>query len=180
MKKEAFKSVLTLLIIAVCCGAILGIVKSLVGTTTTNNEYLNQVFAGADSYILLESEHLYLGDYADVKNSYITTSTLGDKNGVIIIESVGQGFEGDITLLTAFDNSGLIVGIICTDNDESRPSTMLDQATLDKLLGLNANFTSTDFDGTAGATYTTNGILDAVNTAVSFYNEYNELLRGSV
>ena len=179
MNKEPIKATLTLLIIAVCCGLVLGLVKSLVGQTSTSNEYLEQVFM-ADSYIKLEADHLYRDDYTDILSAYITESAEESKDGVLIIESAKQGFEGDITMLTAFNMQGEIVGIICKDNSESRPSTVLDQDTLNKLLGLNKQFTSSDIDGTAGATYTTGGMISAVNISVLFYNEYNELLRSSV
>jgi hypothetical protein len=179
MNKEPIKATLILLIIAICCGLVLGIIKTLVGQTTTSNEYLQQVFF-ADNYVLLEADHLYRNDYADILSTYITESTEESKNGMLIIESVGQGFEGSIVMLTAFNMQGEIVGIICKENAETRPSSILDQDTLNKLLGLNKQLTSGDIDGTAGATYTTNGLLSAVNISIEFYNAYSELLRGSI
>lgn len=133
-----------------------------------------EIFGKGDYEIMLDGE----GD----SKTPVTFDTEGvnsiitDKdNGRCVIEITEDGYsKGGLHLLIGFDENGAVCGIsILTIGETPGLGTKVqDSAYLDRFKGI----TSPDFqvDGITGATYSSKGMNNAVETAVNAYSKLKE------
>lgn len=89
--------------------------------------------------------------------SLLFTSTYG-----ATIEGIGSGYKGDIKVNVTYEDN-IITNIEVTKHEESN----FTKKAMKKLTQEIVNTQSTDIDNVAGATYTCEGIKEAVNAAIA-------------
>ena len=131
--------------------------------------------ATPDSYTLGASKVVSLAD-GDVEGveagDYLFYELLNDADEVtaIAIVTVGKGFAGDMAMLTAVDESNMILKTTFIEmNETDGYGKVADDAEwLSQFEGIEGSLTVGDnFDGISGSTRTTDGLTDAVNQAVA-------------
>ena len=88
-------------------------------------------------------------------------ATAGEKQGFYIVQASSKGRDGDVIMLTAFDNENKIVGVKCYSQMESYWAK-IDISKLDNLIGKDGTVNPSDIDVDTGATKSLTAISKAV------------------
>ena len=123
--------------------------------------------------------------FADVNSDY---SAVVDASGNIVGYAINcssmEGYDGEIALSVGFDTEGTVIGISFTTLTETAGMGMLvdtddwkaqfanvkvDSFTLNKAGGSTAD---NEIDSVSGASTTSGAVVNAVNAAIDFYNNY--------
>lgn len=174
-----------LLVITVVAGLVLGVVNAVTKDPIAAQEKAKadaarlSAFPAAASFEEMKIE--IPEEYAIIQNVYTAKDASGNDIGITAAIKT-KGFNANLKLTVGVSADGLITGIVVTSHEETP--------------GLGANATKTSFSdryvnkpsdtpltviksGTpgdneilaiTGATITTRGVTNAVNTAVAFYN----------
>lgn len=170
--KEKIMPPLVLTIICIITSALLAAVYNLtyVDTTGVITEKLASGLTGlygtSDGFVMLLDEN------GDVKTYEGVTSVISDGNGKDAFEVYSDGYSKDgLHLLIGFDESGAVCGVTVLSIGETPGlgTKVQDKSFLDKFKGIS----SEDFtvDNITGATKSSNGMKNAVKTAVKAYEE---------
>ena len=173
--KEKIMPPLVLTIICVISSALLVLAYNLTYVDTTGiitdklSAGLTELYGSADDFTML------INDDGTVKTYDGVTSVIADNNGHTGFEITADGYsKGGLHLLIGFDENGAVCGIsILTIGETPGLGTKVqDSAYLDRFKGI----TSPDFqvDGITGATYSSKGMNNAVETAVNAYSKLKE------
>jgi len=79
-----------------------------------------------------------------------------------VYEGTGQGYRGSVTVQVRMDGAD-IVEIVITDSEEDR---FVGGAAMEELIDLVVMYDSTDIDAVSGATESSRGFLEAVESAI--------------
>lgn len=173
--KEKIMPPLVLTIICVISSALLVLAYNLTYVDTTGiitdklSAGLTELYGSADDFTML------INDDGTVKTYDGVTSVIADNKGHTAFEITADGYsKGGLHLLIGFDENGAVCGIsILTIGETPGLGTKVqDSAYLDRFKGI----TSPDFqvDGITGATYSSKGMNNAVETAVNAYSKLKE------
>lgn len=124
-------------------------------------EARQQVLPAGDSFVQLDVELI-----ENVTEVYTAENGAG-----VVITTATKGFGGTVEVMTAFDETGTVVGATVIAADDETPgvgSKATDESHLAKFIGTTAG-TSPTVDGVAGATYTSNAVYNGIEAACLQY-----------
>ena len=170
--KERIMPAFVLTLICVISAALLAVVYNLTYVDTTGiitdklSEGLTELYGSDSGFEMLKN------DDGTVKTYEGVTSVICNENGNTAFEITADGYsKGGLHLLVGFDNSGVICGISILSIGETPGlgTKVQDKSFLDKFKGIS----SLDFavDNITGATYSSNGMKNAVNAALNAYSQ---------
>lgn len=96
----------------------------------------------------------------------------GENRGAYIVESSSKGRDSDIVVITAYDDSGVILGAAVKKQNESYWSKLPDNL-FDSVIGKTDNIDLGDVFGKTNATLSLNAVNRAVNIACTFSGDCN-------
>ena len=140
-------------------------VDAVSGATYTSKGIINAVRNALAKAAVNEGENQELTtDTANDTNTTVTPGTFPYKDGVYT--GSGVGFSGNITVAIVIENQSLQAAVITESVDDetflNRAKTILNQMVTNQ---------STEVDVVSGATYSSNGIIEAVRNAIKAAKE---------
>ncbi len=183
--KNAISITIKLFVITVVCAAFLGVVYSVtkepiaVQVEKAATESRLAAFPEAVSFEDAKAE--IPEEYSIIKNVFYAL----DKDGNIIGATLGitaRGYSSGLNMTMGIGADGTVKGVIIGDNNET-PSIgkkALDADFLNQFTGklydnpltyVKAASGDYDIEAVSGATVTTKGVTNAVNTAIEFYKQ---------
>ena len=189
MKKttiDTIKSVLVLTIISFVCVGLLAVCNEFMKyTPTLDGEMATWLYKvcptgeATDENALDYFEILNIDGQIKAVNSAnkstgkvlaVFKAKSGPNAGRYIIQAQAKGNDGDVIMLTAFDDQNKIMKTICYSQTESYWSKV-DQSWFDNLIGLGGSVTSGDIQASSGATKTLTAVAKAVTVSCAMVNE---------
>lgn len=164
MKGKYVTPVLTIIIVAV---VLLGGKAVLSGTAEKNlgiarNKMMLALLPGSTSFAPEE--------FDEAENSAIK-SVYKAENG-FVIESVANGYHGDVTLMVGVSKEGKVTGVVVEDMQETRglgARALTDVPFLAQFLWTGGEAeVGSDVDALTGATVSSKAVTKAVNSAVAY------------
>lgn len=175
---ELVKPVVVLTVICLITSALLAVTNSLTAPVIAANKEAkaNAVYAAA----LPEAE----GQFDDLTEQATTENIVAAKkasNGSgWCIQATGKGFGGDVPVIVAMDNDGVILNVSFMQNEESAGfgKRLWDGSEdgpkfAESLVGKSGSVALHEdgVDGVSGATISSTAAVKAVNSALNCYNE---------
>lgn len=163
MKKPVFLPILTILLAAlVLFGAALGLNGIAAANAQAEHlQIMQTLLPGSTEFV----EEPYTGDDANIRSVH------KGENG-FVIETVTQGYAGQITMLIGVSNDGTVTGLVVRDLSETYglgAGALTDYEFLAQFLNTTGDAeVGTDVDAITGATVTSRAIARSVNSAVAF------------
>lgn len=185
MNKQKFKEIVhPALVLTIIC---LVVTLLLAITNYFTNQVVNPALDKAEVQVLmgLETDDFSLESTAS-ENAYVVNDSAEKNIGYVILSS-GKGYKGDISIMTGFEDDGTIIGIMVLESaetpgigskieDESFLNQYKNKKSVDEFKVVKNKTTNDDeIQGISGATYSTNGINEAINNAM---NEYLSIKEG--
>lgn len=121
---------------------------------------------------------------AYINEVFVGTDTSGDRVGYVISVTSGDGFEGNITISVGISLDGTVNGIAFTELNETAGLGALcgEDAFKDQFAGVKTDEfilnkaggseEDHEIDSVSGASTSSGAIVNAVNAAIDFYEEY--------
>lgn len=137
-----------------------------------------------DGYIKLLSDADYSGNMTgfnkDNKTSKASVAAVylivkGDKIGNYVIEASSNGRDGDVSVLTAFSASGVIVGATVKSQKESY-FDKIPKDLFDGIIGTSEPIDLYGLHGKTGATFTLNAVNRSVNASIAYSVKYRSAI----
>ncbi len=195
------KAAVNLTVITLVAGLALSGVYALTRTRIEENETAASlasyadVLPDADSFtydddlsgIIEElSGEIYSEEYGRsyVDDAIVGMADDGSVAGYVICVTDSEGFDGDISLSVGFTTDGMLTGISFTTltetagmgmrADEDEFKDQFKDIPAEELILNKAGGSTEDneIDSVSGASVTSSAVVNAVNTAIAFYNEY--------
>lgn len=163
MKKPIFLPILTILLAAlVLFGAALGLNGIAAAHAQAEHlQIMQTLLPGSTEFV----EEPYTGDDANIRSVH------KGENG-FVIETVTQGYAGQITMLIGVSNDGTVTGLVVRDLSETYglgAEVLTDYEFLAQFLNTTGDAeVGSDVDAITGATVTSRAIARSVNSAVAF------------
>lgn len=118
-------------------------------------------------------------EIADFQSSNVTKALKASNDAGWVIQAYGKGFGGDVPVVVAFDNEGTILKVKFMENTETAgfgqklaDSNDADaQKLAESFVGKSGTLEAGDVDMISGVTVSSKAALEAVNSAVSCFNE---------
>ncbi len=199
-EREFPKAAVNLTVITLAAGLVLSGVFALTRTKIEENdmaaglasyeEVLPEAASfsyddGLDSKIDALGGEIYAEEYGRsyVDSAVVGTAEDGTVVGYVVSVTNSEGFDGDISLSVGFTTDGNLTAIAFTtltetagmgmraDEDEFKDQfkgIAAEELTLNKAGGSTAD---SEIDSVSGASVTSSAVVNAVNTAIAFYNE---------
>lgn len=168
-KKEMLISVMVLSVIAVISGILLALVFQF--TKITQEELNRRISAKLNTIYLAQNgyEQIEVEQNSNITGFY---KAVGEDYSIIIAK--GQGYNGSLEMYVSFIGQNIVK---LTPGRNSDTPGMKEKALTEEYLSQYYvdiynnvfEFSSEGFDVASGATYTSNGVLGAVNNAVTLY-----------
>jgi electron transport complex protein RnfG len=182
--REIVKMMVVLTLIGAASGFILSVIYRV---TKTPIEYqtikfvkepaVKKVLTGYDNDPILDRKKLVVG--TDARGApvelIVFPATRSGETFAVAVEGRGKGFHGLIGVMVGVSKDGTILDIGITSHSETPGigSRVTEPSYTDTFKGLTAKPGLT-VDGISGATYSSKGVVAAVNEAVSYINEFRE------
>lgn len=177
-KESVYKSiispVLVLLVICVVCGALLAWLNDQTAPLIEENELL----ATQEAYLAVLPEGT---DVNSLTNLETTTegveSAVRTADGRAAVKAAASGYSGkDVTVYVAFDTDGVITGIQVDASTQTAGigSKVGASDFYNGFLGWDASGAVSDgkpVDSVSGASYSSNAVFEAVNSAMTCFNQ---------
>lgn len=137
-----------------------------------------------DGYIRLLSDADYSGDMTGFNKANKTSKASvaavylivkGDKIGSYVIEASSNGRDGDVSVLTAFDTNGAIVGATVKSQKESYYDK-IPKDLFDGIIGASEAVDLYGLHGKTGATFTLNAVNRSVNASIAYSVKYRSAI----
>jgi len=169
-KKELFTVTLSLFLICACTALLMASVENLTHERVTRNA----LQAAEETRSGVISADSFAEKTLDDRIYYEAL----DQNGKLIgyaVESASQGYGGEIKITVGFDLQGGILGVAVADAGEETPglgSNIAKPAFLKQFEGQSGPLSlrngggTGEIDAVASATYSSTGVVDAVNQAM--------------
>lgn len=170
--KEKIMPPLVLTVICVITSALLTAAYNLTYTDTAGiitdklSAGLTEIYGSADGFEML------LNEDGGVKKCDGVTSMIADSNGNVSFEITADGYsKGGLHLLIGFDENDTICGIsvLTVGETPGLGTKALSDDYLGKFIGMGYEDTSAHVDTITGATYSSKGMKNAVQTALNAY-----------
>ena len=179
--KDILKLIVVLTLICLASGLTLAAVR---GATkeTIEKTILKEVQGPAVAALLADKDNDPINDSfklpagKDKKGRDAFKTIFPAKKGgqvtALALEGDGKGFEGPISVMVGIDPQGKLTGIAITKQSETPGigSKIAEPVFTDQFKDLSVD-ESINVDGISGATYSTQGVFEAVQQAVNFYKE---------
>lgn len=174
VKRDILKSVIVLSAITLIAGLLLGIVSQF--TQITEQEQRERVFRK------LNAIYLATNGYTSVEhdqNDNIDGLYRAKDEDYYIVVSRGSGYKGPIQLFVSFRGNELVKITVGSNSDSPGiKDNVFKESYLQQYYGdiyeKVYEFSKEGIDSVSGATYTSNGVMNAVRNAVNFYKQYIE------
>lgn len=184
--KNIIKNTAILTVITLVAGVLLGYVYDITkepiaqAKEAAKNEAYQTVMAEADAFEAMEVETVDLGTGCDVNEvvaanagselkGYVITTTSHDGYGGDVQVSVGIAADGTvkgIEMLAISETAGLGMNATTPEFKSQYAEKLVDAFTVTKTGAAADN----EIDAISGATITSNAVTNAVNTAISYFN----------
>ncbi|MBQ5754697.1 MAG: FMN-binding protein [Oscillospiraceae bacterium] len=178
MKSNTFndliKPILVLAVICAIASALLAVTNGVTAPVIAENDRITTL----NAYLDVLPEGLTAEDLADVE---VTTegvaSAVKTPDGCFAIKAAAKGFDGGlVTTILGFDADGNICGIWadCSTQTAGMGSKCADPSFTDQFVGLSGASALTlnvDVQQVSGSTVTSSAFVNAVNSAITCYNE---------
>lgn len=163
----------TLLTITVVSAALLGFVYDL--TKPIIDERTQEKTEAAMRSVLEADDYLAVPDFTAANGVTAISKAVEDETVVgYVCEVQSSGFGGAMSLVVGVDLEGAVTGVSVVKHGETKnigTKVMENEAVLADFEGLSFPVTAgggdAAFDAVSGATYSSNGVLTAVNAALS-------------
>ena len=161
------KDILISAAVIVAAGAVLFLARTALATTAADNrsaearEMMTTLLPGGETF----TAEAYTGE--DENISAVWKGETG-----YVVESVVEGYAGEITVWTGVDNRGAVTGLVVRDMGETwglGRRALTDLSFLDQFVGTAGTaVVGEGVDALTGATVTSKAIAKAVNSASAF------------
>jgi Na+-translocating ferredoxin:NAD+ oxidoreductase subunit G len=182
--RDILRMIVVLTIIAAVSGLALAAVKQL---TAGPIEYqtikfvkepaVKKVLTGYDNDPIMDRKKIQVGTDLKGKPVEITVfpAKKGDDTFAVAVEGSGKGFHGQIGVMVGISEEGTVLDIGITSHTETPGigSKVTETSYTDRYKGLPAKKGIT-VDGISGATYSSKGVVAAVNEAVAMVEKFRE------
>ena len=182
------RDILRMIVVLTVIGAVSGLALAAMKQLTAGPiEYqtikfvkepaVKKVLAGYDNDPILDRKKLALG--ADLKGRPLELTVFPAAKGgeifAVAVEGSGKGFHGQIGVMVGISKDGTILDIGITSHSETPGigSKVTETGYTDRYKGLPAKKGIT-VDGISGATYSSKGVVAAVNEAAALVEKYRE------
>lgn len=186
---ETIKLGLILLLITAVAGGVLALTNSFTGPIIAEIEREGsfgaflEIFPDADDFVDIDEALL---EEITSNNKYVTEVyevVEGDEVVGYALKTISGGYGGDITTITGINNDGILAGIKVVNNSETPglgtrieeeefSSSFVDKSTESDLVPVSAPSSENEVQLLAGATVSTEGVLNGVNGAREAFVNY--------
>ena len=179
--KNIIKNAIILTLITLVAGSALAFVYSITkepiaqAEIKATQEAYKAVFAQAEKF-----EELELIEYNDkngAKVSAVSSAVKGNETIGFVMTTASKGYGGDIKVAVGIDKKGAVTGISILDASNETPglgAKVKEDKFTSQFAGVESNQLDTEVDAISGATFSTNGVKNAVNAAFNYYkNDMN-------
>ena len=176
--KNIIKNAIILTLITLVAGSALAFVYSITKEPIANAEKqataeaYKAVFSSAEEFKELE-----LVDYKDENGavvSAVSSALKGDEALGFVMTCAAKGYGGDIKIAVGIDKTGKLTGISVLDAANETPglgAKVKEDKFTSQFKGVNQVQVDSKVDAISGATYSTNGVKNAVKAAFEYYNK---------
>lgn len=175
--KQIIKNTIILTLITLVAGVALACVYSITKEPIAKAD--EKATIAAYKIVLSEADSfksLDLKDYSDENNSTVSAvskAVKGDKTVGYVMTTASKGYGGDIKIALGIDLNGKLTGISVLDASNETPGlgakVKEDDFTL-RFKSISSDETD-DVDTISGATYSSNGVKNAVKAGFEYYNK---------
>ncbi len=168
-RKQYLRPVLVLVLICMVVGVALSAVNAVTAPIIAANDEATtlatyaEALPEADSFTQLE---------CDIDG--VSAVLVADNGAGYVIAAQARGYGGQVPLVVSFSNEGEILAVIIMDNDETpgMGKKVEDASFTDQFAGMAAqSITLDDIDAVSGATYSSKAVVNAINLAVSAFEQ---------
>ena len=176
--KNIIKNAIILTLITLVAGSALAFVYSItkepiemVEKKATQDAY-KAVFSEAEEFNELE-----LVDYKDknsAKVSAVSRAVKNDKTLGFVMTTASKGYGGDIKIAVGIDFDGVITGVSILDASNETPglgAKVKEDWFTSQFSGVKSGEIEENVDAISGATFSTNGVKNAVNAALNYFQK---------
>jgi len=171
-RKYILRLTATLLVITVVASALLGIVYAQ--TKPTIDKRIREKTEAAMRSVLEADYYRSIADYAGENGvTSLNEAVVGGRVGGYVCEVDSNGFGGAMSLVVGVDLEGFVTGVAVIKHSETQnigTKVVESEAVLADFEGLSGPIAmgggEEGFDAVSGATYSSNGVLAAVNAAL--------------
>ncbi len=176
--KNIIKNAIILTLITLVAGSALAFVYSITkepiaqAEIKATQEAYKAVFAQAEKF-----EELELIEYNDkngAKVSAVSSAVKGNETIGFVMTTASKGYGGDIKVAVGIDKKGVVTGISILDASNETPglgAKVKEDKFTSQFAGVESNQLDTEVDAISGATFSTNGVKNAVNAAFNYYKK---------
>ncbi len=176
--KNIIKNAIILTLITLVAGTALAFVYSitkepiaLVESKATAEAY-KTVFADAKEFEKVDFDE---NDVADNATIYAVSKALADKDTLGYVMTVSsKGYGGEIKLAIGIDLQGKITGISILDASNETPglgAKVTEDKFTSQFTGIKSGELESKVDAISGATFSTNGVKNAVSSALDYFEK---------
>ena len=182
------RDILKMMVVLTLIGAASGLALSLVHRTTKGRiEYqtikfvkepaVKKVLTGYDNDPILDRKKIVVGE--DEKGAAIEVIVFparkGGKTFAVALEGKGKGFHGLIGVMVGMSRDGQLLDIGITSHSETPGvgSKVAEASFTDQFKGLPGE-KGLKIDAITGATYSSKGVMSAVNQAIGYVNKFGK------
>lgn len=163
---------LRLLAITLVAGLLLGATYEV---TKGPIEQVQQQKLRASMEQVLKADEYVPGDKLpeNIDSVYIAKTASGEVAGVVL-EVAGKGYKGKMNVVVGINADGTVSGVRMGTNSETPTiaGRAMEPEYLDQYIGKSGSLASgKDADLVSGATFTSGGVLNAVNTALQAFSD---------
>ena len=175
--KNIFKNAIILTLITLIAGTALTFVYSItkepieLGEKQAKAEAYKTVFSSAKSF---DTTELSNDDFAGSKIQEVAKAIDGDNLLGYVMTVSSKGYGGDIKLAIGIKNDGTITGISILDASNETPglgAKVTEDEYTSQYKDLNSQQVDTEVDAISGATFSSNGVKNAVCAALEFFEK---------
>lgn len=174
--KNIIKNAIILTLITLVAGTALAFVYSITkepiaeADAKATAEAYKMVFSSADAF-----EEIGFSEAAAASDSTIhavSKAVSGSDTLGYVMTVSSKGYGGDIKLAIGIDKQGNITGISILDASNETPglgAKVTEDEFTSQFKGLSSQNVESEVDAISGATYSTNGVKNAVNSALDYF-----------
>lgn len=174
MKKKDFAPIISLFLICICVTGLVSLTYVATKDTIAKRalddatKAMNVVLPGSEIFTDITDE--VIAKNIDIP-AVINSVYVSDKGYVFTLTTKGYG--GDIIVYVGINNEGAVVNIQLGENEEtpSLGKKAEEVSFTDQFAGLTGeDMIKDEIDHISGASYTTNAVIEAVESAIALYN----------
>lgn len=172
--KNIIKNAIILTLITLVAGTALAFVNAItkepieLAEAKATAEAYKTVFGKADEFQELKVKK----DEKVV--SAVSKALKGDEEIGFVMTAASEGYGGDIKIALGVDNEGVVTGISILDASNETPglgAKVKEDKFTEQFKGIKTGELDSRVDAISGATYSTNGVKNAVNAALEYFEK---------